>query len=173
MNTRLCHVTHADPAEWSLYHSLRRATLWDGASRYYYREDHPDETFKENFAMIFYVLDEPVGVVRLDFKKQRTQAVIQRLAITVPERRKGYGTLLTQAAEDFARKKGCRLFIVNVAPGLAGFYTRLGYVPESMAGVAQGPRQRLTKDANRTIRIVERPARREPRLSLRMPLRLG
>lgn len=172
MKTELRHVTPKDADGWHTYHELRRSVLWEGGKRFSYRSDHPDETAPGNYSMLFLVSGTPVGVVRIDLKKQKKQVIFRRMAISIPERRKGYGTLLIRVAEDFARKHGCDFFIVDVTPDELPFYRQVGYSVDSGSAEYDPFNPRMTRNVNdlpKPAASVQRSGRILPRLSLRLP----
>lgn len=147
MKTTLRHVTPREPANWETYHAIRRSLLWDGGKRYDYRSDHPDDTAAGNFTMLFLVADEPVGVVRIDVRNKKKEAVFRQLAIAPSHQRKGYGTLFMKAAEDFARGKNCETFIASITPDVMPFYLDLGYTLHPSCTI-DSPSPRMTKAAS-------------------------
>lgn len=142
----LRQVSPDNPADWSAYHAIRKAVLWDGRGRSSYQTNHPDETAEGNYPMLFVVSGKPVGVVRIDLKKDKRQAIFRRVAIAVAEQKKGFGTALMRAAEEFARQRGCEIFVANVAPDAVPFYARLGYMPDAQSAENDPRNPRMVKD---------------------------
>ena len=135
--------------DWSAYHAIRRSILWEARGLKSYRADHPDELAPGHYPMIFLVDDEPIGVVRVDLRPEKSEAVFRRVAIKASHQRKGYGRRLMSEAEDFARAAGCKTFIANVALDAVPFYSKLGYNfdPESPENNPHNPR--MKKDGRR------------------------
>ena len=52
------------------------------------------------------------------------------VAIAQQEQRKGYGRVLEQLFEEFARSKGVSKIFVNAHSSAVGYYERLGFVHE-------------------------------------------
>lgn len=55
---------------------------------------------------------------------------LQRMAVPVSHRKKGFGRILIQGAEGFARKQGFQKITLGAQLTAKGFYLSLGYQPE-------------------------------------------
>ena len=116
--------------DWSAYHAIRRAELFENRRRQDYDPNHPSERGKNKFSFIFKVNGEAAGTVRLDILDSG-RAAVRLVAITKTRQRKGLGSQLMAALEAVARRKGVTTLVLNSAPEAVGFYVRLGYVRES------------------------------------------
>lgn len=118
------------PDEWERYHAIRKQELFDARGRDGYDPDRPEERQPGNFPLLFKAGVVGIGTARLDTRSSDT-GVVRLVSITHTEQGKGYGRLLMNALEEFAREKGFAKLLLNSAQEAVGFYERLGYVPES------------------------------------------
>jgi len=113
-------------SEWAAYHAIRRHVLFelrgDGAA---YNQNHPDEHRAGHFPFLLWVDGVPVGVIRVDI--DGAIATFRRVAIRNDVQGQGFGRRLLQAAEDFARDRGCVRIDSHIDPGAIGFYERCGF----------------------------------------------
>jgi GNAT superfamily N-acetyltransferase len=116
------------PEQWSSYHELRRAVLFENRGRFgVYDENHPDEFLPNNYPMLLYRGSEGVGAVRIDIDPEARIVTFRRVAIRQDLQRQGLGRMMMEEAEAFARGRGCRVFVAHVARDAVGFYEKLGY----------------------------------------------
>ena len=115
------------PAEWDLYHAIRRRVLFELRGRgNAYDASHPDEKRPGNYPLILFSQpNEPVGVIRVDV--DRDCATFRRVAIREDEQRRGHGRALIARAEEFALQLGCRRVESIVDANAIGFYERCGF----------------------------------------------
>lgn len=118
------------PNERDRYHAIRKQELFDVRGRDGYDPDRPEERQPGNFPLLFKVDDVGIGTARLDTRSSDT-GVVHLVSITHTEQGKGYGRLLMNALEEFAREKGFSKLVLNAAQEAIGFYERLGYIRES------------------------------------------
>jgi GNAT superfamily N-acetyltransferase len=78
----------------------------------------------------------PVGVIRIDI--DGPVATFRRVAVRDDVQRRGHGRRLLEAAERFARRKGCTRIESHVAPDAARFYERCGFTPSDAAQTPTG-----------------------------------
>ena len=136
-------------SDWSAYHAIRRAVLWEARGDYSYDADHVDEFLPGHFPMILVVDDIPLGVVRIDVRPESGEAAFRRVAVSIPHQRRGYGRLLMAHAEGFARDAGCYRFVANVALDAVPFYSKLGYRFDSDSPFNDEKHRRMTKDTGK------------------------
>ena len=118
--------TPANDAEWSAYHRIRRAVLFDrrgqGAS---YDPSHPDEHAPGHHPLILWYNSEPLGVIRIDI--DGPTATLRRVALREEHQGRGHGRVLLKMAEDFTRARGVRQLESHVDAGAVMFYERCGF----------------------------------------------
>ena len=114
------------PNDWQAYHEIRKKVLWDERGLQSYMYNHPDELKENNFPLLLFADTVPVGVIRVDLKKNG-EAFFRKLAVTTTMQRKGYGTRLINAAELFAMEKGSVKVFAHVAINAIPFYKKMGY----------------------------------------------
>ena len=116
-------------SDWSSFHSIRRAVLWDARGLDGYDSEHPDDRASGNHPFLLLLDGVPIGVVRVDVSPP--YAILRRVAIAQAWQRSGHGTQLVQLAEGFARRAGCSKVGSHVDREAVGFYERLGYASTS------------------------------------------
>jgi N-acetylglutamate synthase-like GNAT family acetyltransferase len=116
------------PAEWKVYHAIRRKVLFENRGRFgVYIENHPDE-FKENHnPMLLFFAGEAIGTVRMDLDPESETAILRLVAIKEEFQRKGHGERLLALAEEFAVNKGCSKLALNAAIDAVPFYKKYGF----------------------------------------------
>jgi GNAT superfamily N-acetyltransferase len=115
----------ASEEEWTAYHAIRKAVLWDARGDDAYDYEHPDERLPDHHAMLLVVDEHPVGTVRVDLDPP--EAWLRRVAVVADLQRRGHGRRMLELATAFARDRGCRLIRSNVAPDAVGFYEQLSF----------------------------------------------
>ena len=118
------------PEEWERYHAIRKQELFDARGRDNYDSNRPEERQPGNFSLLFKAGDVGIGTARLDTRSS-DMGVVRLVSITRSEQSKGYGRILMETLEEFAREKGFSKLVLNSAQEAVGFYERLGYVRES------------------------------------------
>ena len=101
--------------------------------RFFIERDRIDIAAVREFAakgkfLLVYTPDGLAGCVYVEIKGER--AYVGLLSVDPSRQRSGIGAALMNAAEEHARKAGCRfvdLRIVNLRAELPAFYDRLGY----------------------------------------------
>ena len=112
--------------DWAAYHTIRRRVLWElRGNAAAYDPHHPDEHRPGNHPLVLWDGDAPVGVIRVDV--DGAVATFRRVAIRDDRQRRGHGRALLEAAERFARDRGCTSAISHVDPDAIIFYERCGY----------------------------------------------
>jgi GNAT superfamily N-acetyltransferase len=122
--------------EWQAYHTIRRKVLFENRGRFgVYDENHPDEHRTGNYPLLLLLDGEAIGVIRVDVNGD--QGIFRRVAIREDLQRAGHGRVLLTLAESFARAKGCKRIISNVAPDAVSFYERCGFTLDSSSMTGQ------------------------------------
>jgi N-acetylglutamate synthase-like GNAT family acetyltransferase len=122
-------VQASSPEDWEALHNLRRSELFTRMEGVTYNADHPDDRAPNHFPLILKFQDQHIGTARLDLF-ENGGAAIRLVAIAQQEQRKGYGRVLEQLFEEFARSKGVSKIFVNAHSSAVGYYERLGFVHE-------------------------------------------
>ncbi|GGA85392.1 hypothetical protein GCM10011491_11220 [Brucella endophytica] len=131
-------VTSAE--EWRQMHAIRRAVLFaPGRVPFAYDENHPDDRADGNVPYLLLLDKRPIGVVRLDFRKDVT--TVRLVAIAEEEQGKGHGRMLDALVTAEAKRRGVRILQVNAAPDAVGYYEktgwrRAGWDPSELRGIA-------------------------------------
>jgi len=129
--TRYALVPVATPEEWSTYHAIRLAELFEAhGNGGLYEPDHPDEHRPDHFPLLLKLDGRPVGATRVDLLAPGV-AGFRGVAIARSEQRRGYGRILNAESEAFARARGVRKIVLNAHPTAIGYWERLGFVRES------------------------------------------
>jgi GNAT superfamily N-acetyltransferase len=112
--------------DWAAYHAIRRRVLFElrgiGAT---YDANHPDERRPGHYPFLLWIGETPAGVVRVDIAG--AVATFRRVAIRDDLQRRGLGRRLLNAAEGFARERGCTRVEASADAGAIAFYERCGY----------------------------------------------
>ena len=138
-------VQASSPEDWEALHNLRRSELFARMEGVTYNADHPADRDPDHFPLILKFRGQRIGTARLDLF-ENGGAAIRLVAIARQEQRKGHGRVMQQLFEDFARGKGVSKIFVNAHPSAAGYYKRLGFVPEDWQEPS-GIRDSVTKDS--------------------------
>ena len=112
-------------AEWSVYHEIRRRVLFELRGNRAYVANHPDEYRPGNHPLVLWIRGAAVGVIRVDIVAAR--AVFRRVAVPPDLQRRGYGRLLLELAEDFAKTHGCTHIESHVDGDAVPFYELCGF----------------------------------------------
>ena len=116
-----------DDEEWRAFHDIRRKVLFENRGKLEsYIENHPDDSKAGNHPLILLHNATVIGVVRIDVSEK--VAWLRRLAIRDDLQRMGYGRVLVELAEAFAKAEGCEEVRSNAAVEAVEFYDRCGYV---------------------------------------------
>lgn len=91
------------------------------------REVDSDEKNTIHF-VLYDETNTPLATVRL--LPSANQVKVQRMAVLKEERKKGYGRLLMQAIEKYARKSHFDKIALGAQLTAQNFYQKLGYQPE-------------------------------------------
>ncbi len=75
---------------------------------------------------VLYEDETSVATVRL-FPKDKDTYKIQRMAVLISARKKGYGKLLIEAAENYAKEMGITQIMLGAQTQALAFYKSLGY----------------------------------------------
>ncbi|MEK7098390.1 MAG: GNAT family N-acetyltransferase [Patescibacteria group bacterium] len=122
-------VQASSPEDWEALHDLRRLELFARKKGVVYDTNHPDDRAAKNFPLVFKLNGKSIGTARLDVF-DNGEGVIRLVAIAKEEQRKGYGRILEQKFEAFARSNGVSKLLVNANPTAVGYYEKLGFVHE-------------------------------------------
>lgn len=116
----------ATDAEWASYHAIRRRVLFElRGNAAAYDANHPDEHRPGRHPFLLWAAGAPIGVIRVDV--EGTVATLRRVAIRDDVQRRGHGRRLLEAAERFARQRGCTRVETHADPDAVRFYERCGY----------------------------------------------
>ena len=125
-NKRL--ISPDSPETWDAYHRIRRTVLFERRGLFgQYDPNRPDELRAGNYPKLLVVDSTYIGVVRIDVSGELAR--LRRVAIDESWQRKGYGRILIELAEAFARELGARRVESAVAPDAVEFYRKCGYQP--------------------------------------------
>lgn len=118
------------PDDWERYHFIRRTELFEARHRAVtYDSNHPDEYLPNHFPLLLKAEDNGVATTGLDLLGDG-RAAIRLVAVTRADQGKGYGRILNDKIEAFARSKGVTELVVNAAPEALGYYERMGFTRE-------------------------------------------
>ena len=124
-------VPVSTPEQWSTYHAIRLAELFEAhGNGALYDPDHPDEHRPDHFPLLLKLDARPIGATRVDLVAPGV-ASFRGVAIMRPEQHHGHGRILNERSEAFARARGARKIVVNAHPTAVGYWERLGFVRES------------------------------------------
>ena len=118
-----CLRPPATPDDWDVYHRIRQDVLLEARK---YALEHPDDHAPGNYALLLCRDDQPIGSIRVDIT-ETGEAGLRLVAIDPASQRRGYGRMLLQLAEDFARARGCSRTVLYATPEAVGFYSKAGY----------------------------------------------
>lgn len=125
MGYALVEVT--DPADWVVYHAIRRQELFEARGRHgIYDANHPHDRAPNAHPYLLKLDGRPLGTARLDVRDNGT-AVFRLVAITASEQGKGHGRVIGQLVEDRARAFGAHTAFLNAAETAVGFYHATGW----------------------------------------------
>jgi len=118
-------------AEWTEFHAIRKAELFDARGRGdVYDYDHADDRTAGNTPMLLRAGNEAVGVLRVDDLGQG-QAALRLLAIRRNQQQRGYGARMIALVLAQLRERGYARVVVNAAPDAVEFYKRFGFREEA------------------------------------------
>jgi GNAT superfamily N-acetyltransferase len=119
-------VTPTSAEAWEAYHDIRRIVLYERRGRFgVYDANHPDDRSPNNFPKVLVRGSQYIGAVRIDFVD--LIAYLRSVAITEPDQRRGFGRVMINLAESFARSQGAKRAESGVAPDAVVFYEKCGY----------------------------------------------
>ncbi|SKA06887.1 Predicted N-acyltransferase, GNAT family [Pilibacter termitis] len=87
-----------------------------------------DEAYCVHF-VLYSDTNIPLGTVRFLPNEEEKTVILQRLAVLAEHRKKGYGALLIQAVEEFAKELHFPEITLHAQLHAFEFYQKLGYVP--------------------------------------------
>ena len=119
---KLVQVSTSD--EWSAYHRIRKAELFDGTTDAY-DEHHPAEFHEGNVPLLLLLDGHGIATMRLDFRLPH--AIVRLVAVASSHKGRGYGRALAEYVEMRARMKHVKRLDLNAKCSVLGFYQRLGY----------------------------------------------
>ena len=119
---KLVQVRTSD--EWSVYHRIRKAELFDDTTEAY-DEHHPAEFHEGNVPLLFLLDGNGIATTRLDFRLP--YAIVRLVAVASSHQGLGYGRALAEYVEEWARMKHALRLDLNARSSAVGFYQRLGY----------------------------------------------
>jgi N-acetylglutamate synthase-like GNAT family acetyltransferase len=111
--------------DWDDYHAIRRKVLWEDRGQTDYDATHPDEYKPQHHALLFKVDQMAVGVARLDDRCDGT-GMVRRIAVRNEKQGRGYGRMMSEAVERYARDQGIKTLYVSAAADAVGFYEKMG-----------------------------------------------
>lgn len=116
-----------DPQDWSDFHAVRRAELFEAKGRFgIYNDQHPDDYANFAHPLLLKVDGRAIGTVRLDLLGAG-RAAVRLVAITASEQRRGHGRVLEALVAERARSLGVHTLLVNAAAEALGFYEATGW----------------------------------------------
>jgi len=119
------------PEEWSTYHAIRLAELFEAhGNGALYDPDHADEHRPDHFPLLLKLDGRSIGATRVDLLAPGVTG-FRGVAIVRSEQRRGHGRILNIESEGFARAKGAGKIVVNAHPTAIGYWERLGFIRES------------------------------------------
>jgi len=119
-------VTPTSAEAWHAYHDIRRRVLYERRGRFgVYDSNHPDDRSPNNFPKVLVLGSQYIGAVRIDIVDR--MAYLRSVAITEPDQRRGFGRVMINLAESFARGLGAKRVESGVAPDAVVFYEKCGY----------------------------------------------
>jgi GNAT superfamily N-acetyltransferase len=121
-----CLRPPASPDDWEVYHRIRRDVLLEAQK---YALEHPDDHAPGHYALLLWLDEQPIGSIRIDIA-ETGEAGLRLVAIDPASQRQGYGRILLQLAEEFAREQGCSRTVLYATLDAVGFYTKAGYDEE-------------------------------------------
>ena len=134
-------VEVADPADWQVYHAIRRQELFEAKGRHgLYDENYPGERDANMHHYLLKLDGKPLGTTRLELREGGS-AIFRLVAITAAEQGRGHGRVLGQMVEERARAFGVSALYVNAADTAVGFYQATGWRhhvwdPSELVGIA-------------------------------------
>jgi GNAT superfamily N-acetyltransferase len=131
--------------DWHAYHALRRRVLWEARGRHDYDATRSEEYAASNHPLLLKLDGRPIGTTRLD-NLEDGRGVVRLVAITSDLQRQGHGRVLSRLVEDYARRLGISLLLVNAAPDAVGYYKKMGWHSciwdeAELTGIALGAEQ--------------------------------
>lgn len=112
--------------DWDVYHRIRRDVLLEAQK---YALEHAEDHAPGHYALLLCLNDQPIGSIRIDIS-ETGEAGLRLVAIDPAAQGQGYGRVLLQLAEDFARERGCSRAVLYATPDAVGFYSKAGYFEE-------------------------------------------
>jgi len=94
-----------------------------------YALEHAEDHAPGNYALLLCLNDQPIGSIRIDITATG-EAGLRLVAIDPAAQGQGYGRILLQLAEHFARERGCSRTVLYATPEAVGFYSKAGYFEE-------------------------------------------
>lgn len=118
-------------AEWTEFHAIRKAELFDARGRGdIYDRDHAGDRAPGNMPMLLRAGNEAIGVLRID-DLGHERAALRLLAIRGNWQRRGYGVKMIELVLTQLREHGYIKVVVNSAPDAVEFYKRFGFREEA------------------------------------------
>ena len=119
-------VTPSSPADWDIYHDIRRVILFESRGRSgVYDPQHPDECKPNHFPKLLLFEKLSVGVIRIDIDGETAR--FRRVAIVADQQRRGHGRTLISLSETFSIEHNARKVEASVAADAVEFYRCCGY----------------------------------------------
>jgi GNAT superfamily N-acetyltransferase len=118
-----CLRPPASPDDWDVYHRIRRDVLLEAQK---YALEHAEDHAPGHYALLLCLNDQPIGSIRVDIS-ETGEAGVRLVAIDPTAQGQGYGRVLLQLAEDFARERSCSRAVLYATPDAVGFYSKAGY----------------------------------------------
>jgi GNAT superfamily N-acetyltransferase len=135
-------VTPTSADAWEAYHDIRRKVLYERRGRFgVYDPNHPDDRSPNNFPKVLVRSSQYLGAVRIDFADGI--AYLRSVAIAESHQRRGFGRVLINLAESFARGQGAKRVESAVASDAVVFYEKCGY---RLLGIRGGSSVAMYKD---------------------------
>lgn len=112
--------------EWQTYHDIRINELFSSIPNVVYDPNHPSITNENNHHFLFYLDEEPVGVLHIEIKSH-AQAVIRDIAVVSDHQTKGYGAAVLSLAHNWLQERNIHKVNLHSRHEIVDFYKKFGY----------------------------------------------
>ena len=111
--------------EWSAYHRIRKAQIFDPIG-VLYDPHHPTITAPHHHHFVLYQGTHIVSVAHVELLNEQ-EAALRSLATDVPFQRQGYGAQAMGILEKWIRSQGRSILKMHARLSAVPFYQKLGY----------------------------------------------